>query len=198
MSDPLDLFARQRAHRRFADRPVDDELVERCLEAATRAPSAENTQPWVFVVVRDEERRHALGELTREAWQGGARAYSEGRLDEKLLRDVDQGAEGGVAAAPVLVVVCGDAERALRPTLASSVFPAVQNLLLAATALGLGSALTTLTLLRPDDVRSLLDLPEHVVPMALVPLGWPGRPLGRSRREPVATRTHRERYGSPW
>lgn len=198
LADLLDLLARQRAHRRFEDRPVDDELVQQCLEAATRAPSAENLQPWELVVVRDAERRAAIGALTRDAWRGGGRAHSEGRLAQELLDDVDQGAEGGIASAPVLVVVCGNSERALRTTLSSSIFPAVQNLLLAATAAGLGSALTTLTLLRIDELRALLDLPEHVLPMALVPLGWPARRLGPSRRDPVGTRAHRERFGTPW
>ncbi|MCU1380775.1 MAG: nitroreductase [Acidimicrobiales bacterium] len=188
----------QRAHRRFDDRPVDDDLVERCLEAATRAPSAENKQPWEFIVVRDPERRAAIGELTRDAWRAGGRAHSEGRLPAHLLAEVDDGAEGGVAAAPVLVVVCGNAERGLPSTLPASVFPAVQNLLLAAGALGLGSAMTTLALQRADALRVLLALPDHVTPMAIVPLGWPARPLGPSRREPVAERAHRERWGEPW
>jgi nitroreductase len=189
---------RQRAHRRFDDRPLDDDLVERCLEAATRAPSAENKQPWEFIVVRDPERRAAIGELTRDAWRAGGRAHSEGRLPADLLAEVDDGAEGAVAAAPVLVVVCGNAERGLPSTLPASVFPAVQNLLLAAGALGLGSAMTTLALQRADALRVLLALPDHVTPMAIVPLGWPARPLGPSRREPVADRAHRERWGEPW
>jgi len=198
MTDPLELFRRQRAHRRFTDRPVDDDLVERCLEAATHAPSAENRQPWEFVVVRDEAARAAIGEFMRETWRAGARAYSETRLSPGLLTDVDAGAEGGIAAAPVLVVACGNTERGLESTLPASVFLAVQNLLLAAEASGLGSAMTTLALLQRDALASLLELPDHVVPMAIVPLGWPPRPLGPSRREPVATRTHRERFGVPW
>jgi nitroreductase len=198
VTDFFEVVRHQRAHRRFEDRAVDDHLVERCLEAATRAPSAENKQPWEFVVVRDPERRAAIGELTRDAWRAGGRAHSEGRLPAHLLAEVDDGAEGGVAAAPVLVVVCGNAERGLRSTLPASVFPAVQNLLLAAGALGLGSAMTTLALQRADALRELLALPDHVTPMAIVPLGWPTRPLGPSRRAPVAERAHRERWGEPW
>ena len=198
MSDFLDVVRHQRAHRAFDQRDVADELVLQCLDAATRAPSAENRQPWEFVVVRDPASRGAIGELTRTAWRTAGRAHSEGRLTPEMLADVDRGAEGGIAAAPVLVVVCGDTERALASTLPSSVYPAVQNLLLAAGAVGLGSAMTTLTLQRADDLRTLLALPEHVVPMALIPLGWPARRLGPSVRVAAALRSHRETYGQSW
>ena len=188
----------QRACRRFADRPVSDELVERCLEAATHAPSAENLQPWEFVVVRDAELRSAIGELMRQAWEGGGRQHSEGRLAPALLEEVHRGAEGGVASAPVVVVVGGSTAVALESTLASSVFPAVQNLLLAASALGLGSAMTTLATLFADQLRALLSIPGHVRPMAVVPIGWPAVPLGPPRRLPVSERTHRDRFTTPW
>ena len=198
MSDFFDVVLTQRATRRFTDDPVDDELVERCLQAATHAPSAENLQPWEFVVVRDPEVRRAIGELTRDAWRAGGRAHSEGRLPTKLLDEVDEGAEGGIAAAPVLVVVCGSTERALPQTLPSSVYPAVQNLLLAAHALGLGSAMTTLALLKGDELRDLLHLPPHLQPMAITPLGWPAKPPGPPRREPVSSKAHRDRFGRRW
>lgn len=198
MPDLFDVVLSQRACRQFADEPVDDALIERCLEAATHAPSAENRQPWVFIVVRDRDRRLAIGDLTRRAWRGGGRQHSEGRLPTVLLEDVDRGAEGGIAAAPVLVVVCADAELGLESTFASSVYPATQNLLLAAGALGLGSAMTTLAVSFAAELRDLLGLPANVRPMAVIPLGWPARPLGLPRRVPVHERAHRERYGAPW
>ena len=177
---------------------MDDELVELCLRAATHAPSAENLQPWVFVVVRDSQLRSGIGELTRRAWRQGGRQHSEGRLSDSLLRDVDRGAEGGIESAPVIVVVCGDTGIGLESTLSSSVYPATQNLLLAASALGLGSAMTTLATLFADELQVLLDLPPSVRPMAVVPIGWPGRPLGAPRRLPLAERVHRDRHGLAW
>jgi nitroreductase len=196
--DFFDVVLSQRACRRFSDRPVGDDLVARCLVAATHAPSAENLQPWVFVVVRDAGVRAAVGDLVRRVWRDVGRPHSEGRLAPALMADVDRGAEGGIAAAPVLVVVCGDASVGLEATLASSVFPAVQNLLLAATALGLGSAMTTLATLAGDQLSALLDLPATVRPMALTPLGWPARPLGPPRRLPLSARAHHDRYGHPF
>ena len=194
----FDVVLHQRACRTFDPRPVDDRLVEQCLRAATHAPSAENRQPWVFVVLRDVEQRSRVAALTRRAWREGGRAHSEGRLPAPLLDEVDRGAETGLEGAPVLVVVCGDRDLGLEPTLPSSVYPATQNLLLAANALGLGSAMTTLATLFSTELAALLGLPDSVVPMAVVPLGWPARPLGPPRRLPLSERVHLDRYGTPF
>jgi nitroreductase len=188
----------QRAHRAFTDDPVSDELIERVLEAATFAPSAENTQPWVFVVVRDAAARGRIGELNRQAWEGGGRDFSRPRLTPEVFAKVEAGATGGIANAPVLVVVCGDTSRCVEAVVEASVWPAVQNLLLAAQALGLGAALTTITTVFGDELRTLLALPDHVRPLAVVPLGWPAKQLAPPRRAPVAEKTYRERYGAPW
>ena len=193
------VIRRQRACRDFSDRPVVDDDIARVLEAATYAPSAENGQPWVFVVVRDDATLTQIHDLTLRAWQGGARAGAALRLEESLLADVDRGiAGGGYRTAPVLVVVAADTERGFPSTVGSSIFPAIQNLLLAATALGLGSALTTITTAFADELRELLGLPAHIAPQAVVPLGHPARPPGLSRREPFEEHTHRDRFGSPW
>jgi nitroreductase len=194
----FDVVLGQRACRQFDDRPVGDDLIELCLRAATHAPSAENLQPWVFVVVRDDGLRGDIAELTRRAWRQGGRQHSEGRLPDSLLAEVDRGAEGGIGTAPVIVVVCGDTAIGLESTLPASVFPATQNLLLAASALGLGSAMTTLATLYSDELRGLLDLRDSVRPMAVIPIGWPSRPAGPPRRLPLEQRAHRDRYGRPW
>ena len=198
MSDFFDVAGRQRACRTFSDVPVSDETIARLLRAATFAPSAENRQPWEFVVVRDAGLRARIGDLTRRAWDEHGRAFSETRLPAPLLADVDRGATGGVAQAPVNVVACADTQRGLEVTVASSIFPAVQNLLLGATALGLGSALTTITTGFRRELQQLLALPDHVWPVAVVPLGHPARALGPPRREPFAAHTYREQYGARW
>jgi nitroreductase len=196
--DFFDVALAQRACRAFTDEPIDDATVERLLEVATHAPSAENMQPWVFVVVRADDVRAELGELMRRAWEGGGRQASEGRLDRRVLADVDQGLTGGIAAAPVLIVAGADTTRCHRSTVASSLFPALQNLLLAANAMGLGSALTTIAAAHAEELRAIVGFPETVVPVAVVPIGRPARGLGRPRREPVAEHTHRDHYGSRW
>jgi nitroreductase len=175
----------QRAHRSFRPEPVPEEQLRRLLSTATRAPSAENTQPWRFVVVRDARLRSAIGELTSRAWAGGGRAHAERTVPPAMLRDVDAGATGGVAAAPVLVVVCADTTACVTSVLPASIWPAVQNLLLAATSEGLGSALTTLTTMYGSELATLLELPEHHQAMAVVPLGHPAKDLKPGRRRPL-------------
>jgi len=194
----FDVVLSQRATRRFRPDEVDDATVAKILTAATHAPSAENSQPFVFIVVRDPVLRAAIGTLTARLWEGGARALETGRLSPALMDEVDRGARGGVAAAPVLVVVCGDGRVTFAPTLGASVFPAVQNLLLAAHALGLGSTLTTLPVLAGPELSALLDLPDGVEPLAVVPLGHPSAPLGPPRRRPLAEKAHLDRYGMPF
>src|SRR4051812_22114776 len=83
LTEFFDVVATQRACRTFSDAPVSDESIARVLTAATFAPSAENRQPWEFVVVRDAATRKRLGELTQQAWEQGGRAFSEGRLSER-------------------------------------------------------------------------------------------------------------------
>ncbi|MEY2452531.1 MAG: hypothetical protein QOD92_2105 [Acidimicrobiaceae bacterium] len=199
MSDFFEVALRQRACRDFSAEPVPDEDIEKILEVATHAPSAENSQPWVFLVVRDDDTRAQLSELTQRIWNAGARDQAMTRLEAKLASDVDAGIERGLGGAPVVVVVAADTTSGVHPkAIASSIFPAVQNLLLAATALGYGSALTTLTAAAGDDLRAIVALPEHIVPMAVIPLGRPARPLGRPRRRAAAASTHRDQYGRPW
>lgn len=186
----------QRACRAFSDAPVGDDVVGQILTAATHAPSAENSQPWVFVVVRDPQRRARLSEMAERVWRGWARDYAAPRLSDRILHEVDSGV-GALAGAPVIVVVGGDTEECIPEALAESIFPAVQNLLLAARAVGLEAALTTLPIY-DDAFGELIAFPEHVRPMAVVPLGRPASRLGPPRRRPFAETTYRDRFGDRW
>jgi nitroreductase len=194
----FDVVRSQRAHRRLSTDPVPESLIEQVIDAAVHAPSAENRQPWAFVVVRDPVLRAEVGKITAAMWEGGAREFSRPNTTEALFDEVDRWAMGGLAAAPVLVVVCGDTTLAPEMLLPSSIYPAVQNLLLAALAAGLGSLMSTLSIVAGPPIRSLLALPDHIVPMALVPLGYPVRPLGPPRRVPAVERMHRDRWGTAW
>jgi nitroreductase len=201
MTEDSSFFAvagRQRAHRRFSPEPVSDEVVARILTAATWAPSAENRQPWEFIVVRDEQRRAAIAGSMQRAWEASGRAHSERRLTPAVMRSVDDGMTGGFATAPVMIVVAGDTHRGFAQTLPSSVFPAVQNLLLAATALGLGSALTTIATVSAGELAPVIEVPDHIVPLAVIPIGWPARGLGPPKRDAFDNHTHRDTYGAPW
>jgi nitroreductase len=200
MTEPgfFDVVLGQRAHRELRPDPVPDAVIERVLEAATHAPSAENRQPWVFIVVRDEATRQAIGGFSAHAWDTAGREHSRATLTPPFLAAVEAWAMGGLAAAPVHIVVAGDTTLAPANLLPSSVFPAVQNLLLAAGAVGLGSLLSTLSLVAGRQFADLLALPDNLVPLALIPLGYPARTLGPARRIPVAAKTYRDRFGQPW
>lgn len=188
LDDLEDFMAHQRAIRHFTADDVDDATVERLLAAASRAPSARNIQPWRFVVIRNRDTKAALGAIFDEL---GSRMYGSGAPDRTPWSDV-----------PVLIAVCS--EYAFGTTaggiaaLGASIYPAVQNLLLAAQAAGLGSVLTTRWKEREADVRPLLGLPETMAVHAIIPLGHPDQRYGRNRRLPVAEVAFRERFGEPW
>jgi nitroreductase len=198
----IDLAMRQRAHHRFDPQaPVPDADIMAMLTVATHAPSALNTQPWQFIVVRSEAARRAFGAATRERWRAGTGAALEKNLvSERVFSELDDGnGNGGLETAPVVIVVCLDTAKLSAVHGASSIYPAVQNLLLTAAALGYGSCLTTgLTSGSAALVRELLKLPEQLELMAAVFVGRPARGLGAPRRQPAEAFTHREVFGSPW
>jgi nitroreductase len=197
--DALELMLSQRACRAYLAEPVPLADVEQILRAATHAPSAENTQPWVFVVVTDPVQRAAVSEVTAGLWRDVARDYAEQTLMPRMFAEADHFMTSGYGGAPVLVIAAGDG-RSGTPTaqLTGSIYPAVQNLLLAAAALGSGSAMTTLATYKTDELAAIVGLPERVKPLAVVPIGRPARPLGPPRRRPVAEVAHLERFGTPF
>lgn len=201
-----------RAQRRLLSDPIADETIAAILAAAACAPSGMNLQPWRFVVVRDAALRAAIGELYAAAWQlarhvyGAAPAGSD--AEARMLSGVEHLA-AHFGEAPVIVAVCLDRRRlgamvdehlAWRdpvPVLAS-VLPAVQNLILAARAHGIGTVLTTLHRARQEELRQLLGIPAEVEVVTLLPLGYPAEPFRPLRRPPVRAFTFRDRWDEPW
>ena len=171
----------QRAVRLFSDAPVEDALLERAIRAATFAPSGGNSQPWRFIVIRDKDTKQKLGVIFDEL---GKQLYGDRAPERTPWEDV-----------PVLVAICTESGR---PHLAASIFPVVQNTLLALHGLGLDSVLTTRWKEREAEVKPLLGLPDNMEAHAILPVGWPARKHGRGKRLPVAEVTSRERYGTPW
>ncbi|MDT5221713.1 MAG: hypothetical protein QOF15_3818 [Mycobacterium sp.] len=202
MAELLTVMHAQRACRRFdPDGKVLDADIERMLESAVHAPSAENTQPWSFVVVRNEQTRGQLAVWWTETWNAGGGDFVRQSVEDKVLvADLEYGFNrGGFAAAPVVVVVCADTERVLEIYAPPSIYPAVQNLLLAAADLGYASCLTTgLTTFGVERVREKLQLPDTLLPMAAVYLGRSARKLAPPRRRPALSVTYREQFGNPW
>jgi nitroreductase len=193
----------QRSVRRLSDEPVDDAVLRPLLELALKAPSGGNRQPQEFVVVRDRAVKERLAALNRQSWAVLRAVYSRRAETESQLRiiaAVDWQAER-FADVPVVVVVCSARRIVPFPPIAAtslygSVYPSVQNLLLAARAVGLGAGLITLPLWSTVRARRALGLPWRVQPVAVVPLGWPLGRYGPTTRKPLGDVTHLDRYGN--
>ena len=201
MAELLTIMQSQRACRRFdPNGEVPESDVEQMLAAAVHAPSAENTQPWRFIVVRDRQTRADLASWWTETWKSGGAEYARQITSDTLYADLEIAVSPvGFAAAPVVVVVCVDGERVQEVHAASSVYPAVQNLLLVANDLGYGSCLTTgLTTFGEERVRERLELPSTLTPLAAVYIGPAAKKLGAPKRISFHSVTYREQYGHPW
>ncbi len=194
----------QRAIRRLKPDPVDDELVMRLIEFALKAPSGSNAQNWEFIVVKDPQIKKVLGRRNRQAWGTyGWLARRVVRSDPKKLRIIDavQWQADHFEEIPVVVVAC---LRGIRPPVPhilaashfGSIFPSVQNLLLAARAVNLGATLITLPLWNVFSIRRALGLPFSITPCAVIPLGWPRGRYGPTTRKPVHEVVSFDRYGN--
>jgi nitroreductase len=204
----FEIIGTMRAMRRLEPDPVPESLIWQVLEAGTKAPSGGNSQPWRFVVVQDP----ATKRFVQERYARAFRAYLQASVEAASRRQPPPAAEetarqmrAGRAAmelaehlheAPVLLFVCmvpRDLPLLAGPhgrppsgaALYASVFPAVQNVLLACRALGLGATLTTLHLLYEDEIKERLGIPAEVETVALVPIGYPRGRFGPTTRTPV-------------
>ena len=203
MSEDIGLFDAiysQRAIRHLRPDPVTDEVVHRLIEAATKAPSGGNSQPWRFLVIRDKATRRMIADYYRRSWDQvyGSRSDGSSSLGDRVRSSATHLAEN-MAEVPVLILACimhdGGASSMGR---GSSIYPAVQNLLLAARGLGLGSVITSLHKRYEDEIKQELGIPENVETAALLPIGYPaeGARYGPTVRQPVEEVTYWERWGS--
>jgi nitroreductase len=200
----FEAISTQRAMRRLKPDPVPDSIIQQVLALATCAPSGGNRQGWSFVVVRDPVTRARLGELYRESWDEVLKLpYYAGMSKEppdspagRMLASARYLSEH-LGEAPVLILACIALDVSVSPTLTTgaSIYPAVQNLMLAARALGIGSCITTIHKYRDAQVKELLGIPEHVETAALIPLGYPRGKFGRVIRKPVSEVAYADRWG---
>jgi nitroreductase len=211
MTDLLEGIATTRAIRRYTDDPIPEEDLATILWHATRAPSGSNRQPFRFLVLRDgpvaREAKAVLGRAFREMWQvkvdqdgydegsGGDQSSPKARMARTMQRFVDQ-----FEATPVVVLPCLVRYRDPSPIDGASVYPACQNLLLAARALGYGGVMTTWHLVVEQELRTLLGIPDAVFIAATIPLGRPAGHHGPVRRRPLGELVYEDRWDAtaPW
>jgi nitroreductase len=195
----------QRAVRRVKPEPVDDDVLKKILGLAIKAPTGSNAQNWEWIVVRDPKVKAKLAKQYRSAWSLYGRAGRRVKRDEpKMLRVIDavQWQVDNFEDIPVLIIAClreGWIPKfpwIYRSSRYGSIYPAVQNLLLAARAEGLGAALTTLPLWNRLAAYRILGLPRSVEPIAVIPLGWPIGRYGPTTRRPVEEVTSIDRFGN--
>jgi nitroreductase len=208
-----------RSMRRLKPEPVSDELLWKVLDAAVRAPSGGNVQPWRFMVVRDTAAKRFLQERYQRGWnryleanlKAAAEAAAPPTPEEAAARMKMVSAASHLAEhlheAPVLLLVCMLPRRLDLPpdpesqtpspaALYASIFPAVQNILLACRAYGLGATLTTLHLMYERAIKERLGIPAEVETVAMLPIGHPVGRFGPVARAPVETVTFWDQWGA--
>lgn len=182
----LEGLATTRAIRRYTSDPIPDAALASILWHAGRAPSGSNRQPFRFLVLRDGERAVAAKRLLGDAFRAGWNAkretdgYRPSRFADSMQQYVDH-----FESVPVVVLACLERYRRPGPYEGASVYPACQNLLLAARALGYGGALTMWHLGVEQELRDLLGVPDGVALSACITLGVPEGHHGPVKRKPL-------------
>jgi nitroreductase len=192
----LEGLATTRAIRRYKPDPIPDADLASILWHAGRAPSGSNRQPFRFLVLRDGPNavsaKSLLGEAFRVGWN--AKRVGDGYRPSKFA-DSMQHYVDNFESVPVVVLVCLDRYRKPSPDEGASVYPACQNLLLAARALGYGGALTMWHHGVETELRELLEIPDHVAMSACITLGVPVGNHGPLKRKPLAEVTFDDTWG---
>jgi len=161
--EAIECIKSRRSIRKFEKKEIPKEVIEKILDCARHAPSSRNSQPWEFILVRSEEKKKKLAEL-------------KGKENEEAM-----------LTAPLLIIVCSDRRKSKARWIEDAVC-AAQNILLAAHSLGLGSVYITGYSTRDPNVeveiRKILRLPEHVIPVCIIPIGYPAeKPEPKELRE---------------
>jgi nitroreductase len=203
----------QRSFTRFKSDPVPRAAIEHIIDAATKAPSGGNSQPWEFIAITDPEVIAQVGNIYREMVSEYLAARPD--ADESPVFRAARYLSDHMHEVPAMILVCVDHARVdlarvdhgnssmsgqtgafVRGSLASFIWPAVQNMFLAARALGLGTRLTTAHVGAEGRIKEILGILDHVETVMLTPLGYPRGSFGATQRRPSAEVTSYNRYGN--
>jgi nitroreductase len=203
-TDVFDIILTTRSIRRLKPDPVPDELILKILQAGLSAPNGGNVQTWRFMVLKDHEIKQKVQRYYKKAFDEtvGPRYRGEPPVGVTRERYARQGSAveyltDHFAEAPVWIVACLEEATPSRSS-GANIYPAVQNMLLAIRALGLGSTLTTRHLLYESDTEQLLGLPPNVHSYAILPIGYPIGKFGPVSRRSMTDVVFGDRYGEPW
>jgi nitroreductase len=197
--DLFDIMRSTRSMRRLKPDPIPDALLTQVLEAGTFAANGGNMQSWRFLVIRDPAIKSAAAAFYRKAWHevvgpryrsGGPAPGTTPERFTRMLAAAEHLADH-LHEAPVWIVPCLTGPRGS----GASIFPAVQNMLLACRALGLGTTLTTLYLMHEKETEAAMGLPEDVHSYAILPIGFPMGKFGPVRRAPLADVVFEDKWG---
>jgi nitroreductase len=207
--DFFEVVHTQRSIRRFKPDPVPPEAIRKMIDAAIRAPSGSNTQPWIWLVVQDQAKREAIARAVRQYFEEAGSLENMRRdaeqLEDPIRRRMMVGAADffeNVAAAPVLIIPClvgitSPVTDGMSLLAGSSIYGAVQNMMLAARAQGLGTVLTTFNSFMEDTLRAEFHIPDNAIPTCVVPVGYPdGQRFGPTTRKPPEEVTFWDDWGA--
>jgi nitroreductase len=206
-SELFEIMHTTRAMRRLKPDPVPDALIRKILEAGVCAPNGGNTQRWRFLVIKDRRIKQQVQAYYKRAFDEvvGPR-YLKSTPPPGVSREAYNRQHAAVEyltdhfhEAPVWIVACLE-EGTVAPTRWSgaSIYPAVQNMLLAARALGLGATLTTRHLLFEKETEAALGLPAGVYSYAILPIGYPMGKFGPVGRGPLSEIVYEDRWGNAY
>ncbi|TWG98558.1 nitroreductase [Nocardioides sp. J9] len=209
MNEPIGLFeaiSTTRAMRRLKPDPVPDDLIVQILQAGLCAPNGGNMQKWRFLVIKDEKIKRTVQQWYKKAYdeivgpvyaQGNVPAGTTAAGYKKHTTAVEYLTEH-LHEAPVWIIPCLEHRPKMGRAEPASIYPAVQNMLLAARALGLGATLTTRHLMYEEETERALGIPEGVRSWALIPIGYPLGKFGPVKRGELADFVDLDRWGQPY
>lgn len=197
-----------RAMRRLKPDPVPDAVIQKILAAGTCAPSGQNLQRWAFLVVTDPAGKRFFGERydywMRDRFSSLLSHVNDPTPDGRLMKAAMHLSEH-LHEAPVLLFCCGkrdwpfvvpaESRVGLAPPSYGSIYPCVQNILLACRGLGLGASLTTMHQMFEPEMHEFFGIPLTHGVVAVIPIGYPQGNFGPVRRAPAETKTHFNRWG---
>jgi|TARA_Y100000814_G_scaffold266252_1_gene220010 nitroreductase len=193
------------SRRYLSEELIDDEIIWNIIDAAIRGPSGGNKQAWGWIVIKDKNTKNQIAKLYLESWN-----KSYGNRRDSILNNLDNDALGPrnflsaehlanhISDAPVWIVpILRYISKSKSPITGSSIYGAIQNLMLAARAYGIGSTLTALHTAYEEDVKKILNIPDDAMTMALIPLGYPIKgKWSQPKRKPVESVTYWESWNT--